>query len=95
MTSRKKPGVAFWATVVVVVVIVANPVSFGPACWLTNRGYIDSTTSGRIYRPMLQLCVQKHARLGEILRWFALLDTWPNGYRDTPDGVMDSMLFGK
>ena len=30
MTSdRNKPGVAFWATVVVVVVLVAYPLSFG------------------------------------------------------------------
>jgi hypothetical protein len=33
MTDRKKPGVAFRATVVVVVVLVASPLSFGPACW--------------------------------------------------------------
>jgi hypothetical protein len=37
MTSRKKPGLAFWATVVVVVVLVAYPLSFGPACWITSR----------------------------------------------------------
>jgi hypothetical protein len=33
--QQKKPGVAFWATVVVVVVLVAYPLSLGPACWLT------------------------------------------------------------
>jgi hypothetical protein len=27
--DRKKPGVAFWATVVVVAVLVGNPLSFG------------------------------------------------------------------
>src|SRR5262245_26156524 len=32
MTDRKKPGVAFWATVVVVVLLVAYPLSFGPVC---------------------------------------------------------------
>jgi len=32
MTVRKKPGVAFWATVVMVVVLVLYPLSFGPAC---------------------------------------------------------------
>ncbi len=35
--SRKKPGVAFWATVVVVVGMVAYPLSFGPASWLLER----------------------------------------------------------
>jgi hypothetical protein len=28
MTSRKKPGVAFWTTVVVVVLLVVYPLSF-------------------------------------------------------------------
>ncbi len=30
MNPRKKPGVAFWAIVVVVVVLVAYPLSVGP-----------------------------------------------------------------
>ena len=36
---RKKPGVAFRATVVVVVVglLVAYPLSFGPVYWLLNH----------------------------------------------------------
>ena len=38
MTSNcKKPGVAFWATVVAGAVLVAYPLSFGPACWITSR----------------------------------------------------------
>jgi hypothetical protein len=31
MTSRNKPGVAFWTTVGLVVVLVGYPLSFGPA----------------------------------------------------------------
>src|SRR5579864_4222092 len=34
--DRKNPGLAFWATVVVVVVLL-YPVSFGPACGLASR----------------------------------------------------------
>jgi hypothetical protein len=35
MTSNsKKPGVAFWATLVVVVVLVGYPLSLGPVAWL-------------------------------------------------------------
>jgi hypothetical protein len=41
MTSRKKPGVAFWATVVLVAVLVLYPLSFGPACWLAYRDYMS------------------------------------------------------
>ena len=37
MTDRQKAGVAFWATVAVVVVTVAYPLSFGPAYWLLNH----------------------------------------------------------
>jgi hypothetical protein len=38
-TDCKHPSAAFWATVVVVVGLVAYPVSFGPACGLTSRVY--------------------------------------------------------
>ena len=34
--ERKKPGVAFWATVVVVVALVAYPLSWGPWCWYAH-----------------------------------------------------------
>jgi hypothetical protein len=39
MTDRKKPGVAFWTTVVVVVVIL-YALSVGPAACLMYRGLI-------------------------------------------------------
>jgi hypothetical protein len=55
MTSRKKPGVAFWATVALAIVL-AYPLSFGPACWIGSR--IDVTDTGRpilmyVYYPLL------------------------------------------
>ena len=37
MTDRKKPGVAFWATVVLVMVLVGYPLSIGPAVWLAVK----------------------------------------------------------
>ena len=33
MIDRKKPGVAFWATVGLVVMLVLYALSVGPACW--------------------------------------------------------------
>jgi hypothetical protein len=38
-TDRKKPGVAFWATVVLVVVL-AYPLSFGPIVWLAQHEWL-------------------------------------------------------
>jgi hypothetical protein len=49
MTSRKKPGVAFWATVVVVVALVYF-LSFGPFVWLYHRHLIpDWTVTAAVY----------------------------------------------
>jgi hypothetical protein len=54
MTSdRKKPGVAFWATVVVVVVLVVYPLSLGPACWLIHRRIIPMRPTAQVYEPVL------------------------------------------
>jgi hypothetical protein len=55
MTDRKKPGVAFWATVVVVVVLVAYPLSFGLACWIVSRAG-GETAIERTYRPIVWAC---------------------------------------
>jgi hypothetical protein len=48
--DRKKPGVAFWATVVLVAALVAYPLSFGPFCWLV---YHDHLPNGRATRSAL------------------------------------------
>jgi hypothetical protein len=36
-TSRKQPGAACWATVAVVVLLAAYPLSFGLADWLDRE----------------------------------------------------------
>ena len=52
-TDRKKPGVTFWATVVVVAGMVAYPLSFGPACWLTSRTGLGTHALPTVYRPLV------------------------------------------
>jgi hypothetical protein len=47
MTNRKKPGEAFWATVVVVVVPVAYPLSFGLACGVAPARQSRAGCAGR------------------------------------------------
>jgi hypothetical protein len=39
--ERKKPTASFWITVALVAVLVAYPLTFGPACWLAARTQID------------------------------------------------------
>ena len=55
MTDRKHPSAAFWATVVVVVALVAYPLSFGPACWLIGRYGGDTCYVEDAYSPILWL----------------------------------------
>jgi hypothetical protein len=49
--DRKKPGVAFWASVVLVVGL-AYPLSIGPAGWITSRAGFPSAVP-TAYRPIL------------------------------------------
>ena len=51
--SRTKPGVAFWATVVVVVLLVGYPLSFGPVCGFADQGVLEHHRARRLYGPLL------------------------------------------
>src|SRR5689334_11661117 len=75
MASFKHPSVAFWATVVVVLVLVGYPLSFGPACWISSRSRPNEALSdfylrvGVIFlhapRPVVRL-LGGYARIGMI-----------------------------
>jgi hypothetical protein len=60
MAERKKPGVAFWVTLVLVVTILGYPLSVGPVCWGSSRfgnardsdGLNHSPIPGKLYRPL-------------------------------------------
>jgi hypothetical protein len=77
MTEQKKPGMAFWATVVVVVVLV-YPASFGPACWLVERGTLPISGTATVYRPVLwmAICGKPDAARRAVL-WYGSLATRP------------------
>jgi hypothetical protein len=54
---KKKPGVLFWATVVVVGLLVAYPLSIGPVMWLEIRGLIPDWISHGLaiaYLPLVR-----------------------------------------
>jgi hypothetical protein len=58
VTNRKKPGVAFWASVVVVVGLVVYPLAYGPIGWLCERPNCPQWFARLIdclYMPLLSL----------------------------------------
>ncbi len=67
MTDRKKPGVAFWVTVVVVE-LVLYVASFGPACWLSDRHLLPYGAADAIYRPLVSLSIDVDC--DEALLWY-------------------------
>jgi hypothetical protein len=73
MTSRKKPGVAFWATVAVVVVPLLYVLSFGPACWITDQDWCPIRLHDAhyiVYWPMLRLLENGPAWLADAIMWW-------------------------
>jgi hypothetical protein len=71
-SNRRKPGVAFCATVVLVVVLVGYPLSYGPFFWLFRRGWLPNSTIG-FYAPMTWLHKFGPGPIGEAVRWWATL----------------------
>jgi hypothetical protein len=53
MTDRKKPGVAFWATVAAVVGLV-YVLSIGPATWLNERRFLSNGAVTTLYAPLFR-----------------------------------------
>jgi hypothetical protein len=84
VTDRKKPGVAFWATVAVVAALVAYPLSFGPAIWLTARGYFRESTVQSFYMPVLWSAAQAES-LENVVTWWGSLGV--------PDGKSVDFMF--
>jgi hypothetical protein len=73
-----KPGVAFWASVVVVVGL-AYPISFGPACWITSRLNAGAGCLPTVYRPFIWALSpdDTDSRLNAALFWYAELAAAP------------------
>jgi hypothetical protein len=72
--SRKKPGVAFWATVVVVVAPLLYMLSFGPACWLATTNSMPASAecaAWTIYAPLVRCSLYEKHPPAQALRWWA------------------------
>jgi len=81
MTASNRPGVAFWATVVVVAVLVLYPLSWGPACWI--RGCLGNApwalqTYWLIYDPIYWLDQRSPECVQNATTWYCGL-LYPDG----------------
>lgn len=70
MTDRKKPGAAFWVTVVVVILLM-YPGSFGPACWLVGWGVLPTSATAKVYYPLIWLAAGGPQWVASTLWWYA------------------------
>jgi hypothetical protein len=78
MTDRKKPGVAFWATVVVLAALM-YPLSFGPMNWLIGhrRGLLPESAIPAlvtVYSPMIWAYGDAPPAISVPVRWYT--DLW-------------------
>jgi hypothetical protein len=79
MTSdRKKPGAAFWATAAVAVVLVAYPLSFGPACWITSWTACGAKAIPTVYRPMTWVIWKNDGALRRLVIRYSQLASAPD-----------------
>ncbi|MGQ0634000.1 MAG: hypothetical protein ACT4QC_05305 [Planctomycetaceae bacterium] len=88
--ARDKPTVGFWATVVVVALVILYPLSFGPACWINQRTGVGASAIPMIYWPIARQTDRKFGEwscrrtaVPELIVWNARLgingDQWPYG----------------
>jgi hypothetical protein len=88
MTDRKKPGVPFWATVIVVVLLL-YVASFGPACWISERTATGAGPVSVVYQPMLWFWMSTK-QPGTLVRWYALVGTTDGSFAiNTVDGSFE------
>jgi hypothetical protein len=74
-TSRKKPGVAFWATVGLVVVLLYGA-SFGPVCWASREPWFPSwliEPLSLIYSPVIWIGENGPQAIRDALHRYAFL----------------------
>src|SRR5262245_2006101 len=93
MTSRKKPGVAFWATVVVVAMLVGYPLSFGPACWIAWRASHSAPVIATIYSPLVRAGFRGPAPVRRALWWWGELCASPRVTTTKSSGFDETATF--
>jgi hypothetical protein len=74
--DRKNPSAALWATVVVVVALVAYPLTIGPFFWLVNHVPLPEWLySIPIYAPIQWIEDRSPKPVGHAIEWYIHLWT--------------------
>ena|SRR5258708_4507642 len=85
MTDRKKTGVTYWATVLLVAVLVLYPLSFGPGCCLVDQRILEGTSTQEFYRPLLVTLAHFPKLIQDAMMSYSQL--MPSDKSDAPCGV--------
>lgn len=89
---RTKPGVAFWATVAVLVALLAYPLSFGPACWLVSHDLLPLKSTWYFFRPITWLAEEgPEATAYPIYWWARIFEPWDP--EENPNNEAPSLLY--
>jgi len=75
MTDRKKPGVGFWATVVVSVSLVAYPLSIRPVGWIVDNVDFPNLLPlyWTLYAPIIWVYDHGPEPIHDVIEWYANL----------------------
>jgi len=85
--TQKRPGVAFWATVAAVGLLVLYPLSFGPWCWLVvqQSEMGNEATHSAFYRPILRAWFHNVPAISSAIGWYANLASSSDLYSGRED----------
>jgi len=73
--SQRKPGVTFWATIVLTLVLVAYPLSWGPVLWPESSGNFPESLiwADRAYDPIRWILSISPDAVGETWNLYLML----------------------
>ena len=69
---RARHARATWAVVGVLVLLLAYPLSVGPAVWICNHGYMSEDAITPFYAPLKWL-VERSELVGDGMGWYVAL----------------------
>jgi hypothetical protein len=76
--SDERKAVWPWIVALLIGLPVLYVASFGPACWLVERGVLPLRTTAMVFRPLLVATVRGRPPIvPTALRWYAGLLTQP------------------